>query len=216
MSRPPAWIDITAEDAERSRAFYRDLLGWEIHVEESMDYGLVQPAPERLPGGIGQATGEGPHPPGVVVYFTVDDLEAALARAERLGSTCLVSPWELPGLGRMAVIGDPDGNRVGLWQTRDSPRAIVVTGHLELDPHDRDAFVADSIEFVRAARATAGCLDFAISADPIAAGRVNVLERWESEATLTAFRGDGPDDDSAARILGMHMHDYEVTPSGRA
>jgi hypothetical protein len=43
------------------------------------------------------------------------------------------------------------------------------------------------------------------------AGRVNVLERWESEQTLKTFRGDGPDEGSAARILGMHVHDYEVT-----
>ncbi len=55
MSGPPAWIDITAEDAERSRAFYRDLLGWEIDVEEAMNYGLVQPTPEQLPGGIASA-----------------------------------------------------------------------------------------------------------------------------------------------------------------
>lgn len=87
---------------------------------------------------------------------------------------------------------------------------LIVSGYLELDPADRDAFVADSIAFVRGARATAGCLDFAVSADPVDRARVNVLERWESKAALTAFRGSGPDDESAARILGMHVHDYEV------
>src|SRR5581483_8166136 len=116
MPQPPAWIDITTQDAERSRAFYRDLLGWEIQVDESMDYGLVQPGPHTLPGGIGQARDDAPHPPGVVVYFTVDDLDAALARAERLDAARLVPAWEIPGLGRMAVVGDPDGNRIGLWE----------------------------------------------------------------------------------------------------
>lgn len=51
MSKPPAWIDIPANDAEASRAFYRHLLGWEIHVDvdESISYGLVQPGPEGYP-----------------------------------------------------------------------------------------------------------------------------------------------------------------------
>jgi len=89
---------------------------------------------------------------------------------------------------------------------------IIVTGHLTLDPGDRDAFVSDSIEFVRVARDTPGCLDFAVSADPIEVERVNVLERWESAATLEAFRGAGPDDASAARILQLDVHDYEATP----
>lgn len=117
MTNPPAWIDITAQDAERSRTFYRELLGWEIRVEESMNYGLVQPNAERLPGGIGQASVDSPHPAVVVVYFAVDDLDATLERSEALGAQALVPAWELPGMGRMAVIGDPDGNRIGVWQT---------------------------------------------------------------------------------------------------
>ena len=92
-----------------------------------------------------------------------------------------------------------------------APHMIIVTGHLTLDPEDRDAFVADSVEFVRAARNTSGCLDFAVCADSVDAGRVNVLERWESTEALDAFRGDGPDEATAARILDLDVHDYEVT-----
>lgn len=115
-ARPPAWFDITARDATKSREFYGELFGWEITVEESMNYGIVEAAPERLPGGIGQAAEANPHPAGVVMYFAVNDLEAALERAQRLGGELAVAPWELLGLGRMAVFHDPDGNRVGLWQ----------------------------------------------------------------------------------------------------
>ena len=117
MSNAPAWIDITSKDAERSRAFYRDLLGWEILVEESMNYGLVQPTTQRLPGGIGQASPDSPHPPGVVIYFNVPDLDPAIEHAELLGGTTVVPTWGIPGLGRMAVFTDPDGTRIGLWQT---------------------------------------------------------------------------------------------------
>lgn len=52
----------------------------------------------------------------MVIYFPVEDVDVALARADGLGATCLVRPFELPGYGRMAVIADPDGNRVGIWQ----------------------------------------------------------------------------------------------------
>lgn len=90
-ANPPAWIDITAQDSERSRTSYRELLGWEIRVEESMNYGLVQPDAERLPRGIGQASADSPHPVGVVVSFAVDDLDATLERSEALGAqpSCL-------------------------------------------------------------------------------------------------------------------------------
>jgi len=42
---------------------------------------------------------------------------------------------------------------------------------------------------------------------------VNVLERWETEEALKAFRGDGTDDDSAARIEVAEVHDYEARRS---
>jgi len=45
----------------------------------------------------------------------VDDIEEALHRAERLGGTRALDPWEIPGFGRMAVFEDPEGNRVGVW-----------------------------------------------------------------------------------------------------
>ena len=46
----------------------------------------------------------------------VDNLETYLSRAEELGGTRVMPPMELPGdFGTIAVIADPDGNRVGLW-----------------------------------------------------------------------------------------------------
>jgi predicted enzyme related to lactoylglutathione lyase len=46
----------------------------------------------------------------------VDDLEAYMSRAEQLGGARVAPPMELPGdFGTIAIIADPDGNRVGLW-----------------------------------------------------------------------------------------------------
>ena len=68
---------------------------------------------------------------------------------------------------------------------------VIVAGHLIVDPSQRDDYLAGCVEVVRAARAAAGCLDFALSADLIDAGRINILERWESAAAVEAFRGSG-------------------------
>ena len=115
MGRPAVWIDVTASDAGRSREFYGELFGWRIDVVEEIDYGLVEPGADGLAGGIGQA-GEGHrHPVGVVAYIPVDDVDEALSRATALGATTAVEPWTLPGMGTMAVVLDPDGQRVGLW-----------------------------------------------------------------------------------------------------
>ncbi|MDL5155500.1 VOC family protein [Actinomycetospora termitidis] len=114
MDRPAVWIDVTASDASASRAFYGELFGWRIDVDEQLDYGLVD-AGGSLAGGIGQAGDASPHPVGVVTYVPVEDVTAAVARAEEAGGSVLVEPWTLPGLGTMAVVGDPDGNRIGLW-----------------------------------------------------------------------------------------------------
>ena len=54
---------------------------------------------------------------------------------------------------------------------------IIVTGHLVVDPSDRDRVVELSREAVIAARATPGCIDFAVSADAVEPDRVNISER---------------------------------------
>jgi quinol monooxygenase YgiN len=88
---------------------------------------------------------------------------------------------------------------------------IIVAGHLELEKQDRDAFVADATTSVELARGTPGCHDFSVSADPLDPTRVNVLERWESVEAMLAFRGTGPDDGIADRIVEFHLDEYEVT-----
>jgi predicted enzyme related to lactoylglutathione lyase len=113
-AKHPAWIDITAHDAVASRDFYAQLFGWRLQVIESLNYALIDPSATTLPGGIGQQ--DETHPAGVVTYFSVPDVDASLALAEQLGGKTAVPPWEVPGLGRMAIFLDPDGNRIGLWQ----------------------------------------------------------------------------------------------------
>ena len=107
----PEWFDLSSSDAARARSFYQEMFGWPITVLDDT-YALVSGGEEPI-GGIGQADANSPYT-GLVVYFRVDDVDAALERAERMGGGRRLDPVSLPGRGRMAVFTDPDGNPVGL------------------------------------------------------------------------------------------------------
>lgn len=87
---------------------------------------------------------------------------------------------------------------------------VIVAGHLVVDPAHRADYLAGCVEVVRQARATAGCLDFALSADLVDAGRINILERWESQAAVNAFRGGGVEGEQGAAILTATVAEYDV------
>ena len=70
---------------------------------------------------------------------------------------------------------------------------VIVAGHLMVAPDERERYLASCVAVVELARGTPGCLDFAISADLIDPGRINILERWESRSAVEAFRGAGFD-----------------------
>lgn len=87
---------------------------------------------------------------------------------------------------------------------------LIIAGHLTSEPTDRDAFVAEGAKVVSMARSAPGCLDFSITADTVDPARINIFERWESEDELLAFRGSGPDSDTAVRILGADVRRYVI------
>jgi quinol monooxygenase YgiN len=89
---------------------------------------------------------------------------------------------------------------------------LIVCGHLVLDPADRDAHVVASAVAVRLARRAPGCLDFAVSADPVDPTRVNIFERWARLEDLDAFRasGDPDDEQSISRIRRFEIEQYSV------
>ncbi|MFI7606692.1 putative quinol monooxygenase [Micromonospora sp. NPDC049366] len=88
---------------------------------------------------------------------------------------------------------------------------IIVAGSLYVDPDGRDAYLASCLDTVRQARSAPGCVDFAISPDPVEPGRVNVYERWESDQQLLDFRGSGPSEEQTVEIRGAEVHRYRIS-----
>jgi quinol monooxygenase YgiN len=87
---------------------------------------------------------------------------------------------------------------------------VIVAGHVVVDPQERDDYLSGCVEVVRQARRAPGCLDFALSADLLELGRVNIFERWESQAAVEAFRGSGPSDEQGAALLSASVAEYDV------
>ena len=117
MGQAVAFFEVISSDHERAQRFYADLFGWQVTADPAMGgYGLVDTGAgeDAIGGGIGPSSAPGDA--GVKIYVRVDDLEAFLDRAEKLGGRRLVPPTDLPGeFGRFAIFTDPDGNQVGLW-----------------------------------------------------------------------------------------------------
>jgi quinol monooxygenase YgiN len=87
---------------------------------------------------------------------------------------------------------------------------VIVAGHITVEAQQRESYLADCMRVVEQARGAAGCLDFAITADLIDPVRVNIFERWESQAAVETFRGSGPSDDQSAVMLSASVAEYDI------
>lgn len=111
MSHLVIHFEFGAPDGGALADFYGRLFGWEVRPS-GPGYWLLSPGGGALAGGVLQTSG------GIPSYFTVyvdvDDLEASLADAERLGGSRAVPPTSVPGVGTFAMFRDPAGNMVGM------------------------------------------------------------------------------------------------------
>ncbi len=114
MPNPVTHFEIIGKDGKKLQDFYGKLFGWHIDANNPMNYGMVDTHTGKgIGGGIG--AGDPKHPSNyVTVYVEVDDLAAALKKAESLGGKTVMPPSDVPGGPRIAMFTDPEGNVVGL------------------------------------------------------------------------------------------------------
>jgi hypothetical protein len=108
------WHDHLSGDPAAASSFYSDLLGWEIEVWKpgEMDYPMIKVG-EHQHGGFGPAQGGAPaHWLG---HVAVSDVDEAAARAEGAGGTVVAPAMDIPEVGRMAVVADPQGAILSLF-----------------------------------------------------------------------------------------------------
>ena len=87
---------------------------------------------------------------------------------------------------------------------------VIVAGHITVDPEQSESYLAGSVSVVDEARAAAGCLDFAISADLVDPGRVNLFEHWESQTAVKAFRRRAPRNKQGAVMRSAPVAEYDI------
>jgi uncharacterized protein len=122
MGQAVVHFEIMGKDAAKLRSFYSELFGWNVDANNPMNYGMVDGDENKNADGAGIGGGIGEMPmdaPGyVTVYVEVPDVEAALAKAERLGATRLMGP-ESPMEGlTIGLFSDPEGHPFGLVQAQ--------------------------------------------------------------------------------------------------
>jgi quinol monooxygenase YgiN len=87
---------------------------------------------------------------------------------------------------------------------------IIVAGYVMVDPAERASHLAGSVRIVEKAREAEGCLDFAMTADLLDPGRVNLFELWESREAVKAFRRRAPRIKQRAAMLSVSVAEYDV------
>ena len=78
-----------------------------------------------------------------------------------------------------------------------------------------ESYLAGCVRIVEQARRAVGCLDVAICADLVDPGRVNIFERWESQAALETFRSSGPDTEQRRAMLTVSVQENDPPTFGR-
>ena len=110
MAAPIVWFEVLGQDADNLRGFFGELFNWQFDTNNPMNYGMVAKEADSIPGGVG-STPEGPG--WTTFYVGVEDVDATIAQATRMGGKVLMPPVAMPD-GRIAVIADPEGHPVGL------------------------------------------------------------------------------------------------------
>ena len=109
-------FEIPADDPEKLTRFYAELFGWKVekYPMPGWDY-------------WGCKTGEGPGINGAIMkrmspqhcitnYVNVEQLDAMLDKAKRLGANVIVPKTAVASMGWFAIALDPQNNPIGLWQ----------------------------------------------------------------------------------------------------
>lgn len=118
------WNELHTRDAEQAKRFYGEALGWTFDGMEMGEGGTYwicmsggKPAAGILTMGGSQSDGPAER---WVSYLSVDDADARVELAVKAGATIVAPLFDVPGVGRIAMIREPGGAEIG-WMTPGEP-----------------------------------------------------------------------------------------------
>jgi hypothetical protein len=110
-----AWNELVATDEAAQKKFYAGLFGWTpTPFGEGGTYTIFKQGDDMV-GGMMKCPRPG-LPSHWLPYVFVDDVDASAARAKKLGADIAVEPVDVPTVGRIAVIVDPQKAAIGLFK----------------------------------------------------------------------------------------------------
>ena len=111
------WADLTTPDQARAKSFYEGLFGWNVIPGRDNSGYLHVVNGHNYIGGIPPARpGSNRTPPHWLVYFAVADVDKTFQTGKELNARILMPPMEFQGVGRMAILADPQGAVFALFK----------------------------------------------------------------------------------------------------
>lgn len=114
------WNELMTTDVDKAKDFYARTLGWKYEDMPMPDgvYHVISDGGEKPIGGLMAMPKEVPAgtPPHWFAYIAVDDVDKRVAALEKEGGTVLRPAFDVPGVGRIAIVQDATGAAMG-WMT---------------------------------------------------------------------------------------------------
>lgn len=111
-----SWSELMTSDQDGAKTFYGKVFGWQFEAMpmNDMTYEVIRSAGDETGGIMGippQAEG---HPPTWGIYVTVDNVDESIKLVVELGGKIHLPPTDIPGVGRFAMIQDPQGAYISI------------------------------------------------------------------------------------------------------
>jgi predicted enzyme related to lactoylglutathione lyase len=112
------WNELLTPDPALNVDFYTEIFGYDVQDSEMPGMGAywVLTRGDRMEAGMMPMPPEAGAPPHWLPYIAVDDLDASAARVAELGGAVHLAPTDIPGMGRFAVVADPQGAVFAMFQ----------------------------------------------------------------------------------------------------
>ncbi len=117
-------FEIPAKDPEKLRNFYANVFGWKFKnaAAQNMQYWNIATGTKHIPGVNGGLYKKGSQNQTPVNYISTTDLNESMAEVEKQGGHITVGRKEVVGQGFTAVGEDPEGNPIGLFESKSRGR----------------------------------------------------------------------------------------------
>jgi uncharacterized protein len=123
----PCWVDLSTDDVAASGTFYATLFGWEVDAIDDPDAGgytmLVKDGKQVAALGPKQDPSQ---PTAWTIYVSTDDADKTAEVVQSAGGTVILAPFDVLRAGRMAIVADPAGGVIALWQATGMKGAGIV------------------------------------------------------------------------------------------